>query len=547
MLTRRAASRTALVVVVVVILVLSGIGVYYLNPSRGSTSTTTTSASTTAAYGGTLNVGLVEAPTTLNPLITTANQVHYITGQIFDPLLYYNVNMNPEPAIAQSWTISPDGKTYTFNLVKNATFTDGTPLTSTDVAFSLNASKYYNPLGSTCFQYMTSISTPNAYEVVVSLSKPYAPFIKCLGGWILNILPANLYSSGSLLTNPYNLKPVGSGPFMLKSYVQNQYVELVRNPNYWQKGKPYLNEIVFHIYSNPQSMVLALQQHQIQFVPENVPYSSVLTLKADSSIVMSSIPEITMPNTEMLYFNLRNPILSNINVRHAIAYALNTTLINQLATNGTGIPVDGPIPPSVLSNTTGVSTYPYNTTLANQLLDQAGYPRQSNGTRFSLGLIYIATLGERVAMANVIKSELSQVGINVVLNAVDFATQTNLVYTDWNFQMFIGGIGDGPDPSIGVARYLVSSEIGHVPFTNAEGYNNSQIDQLFAEAATVTNPAQRTAIFLQIQQITTHDLPAYWLFIDSYPTAWTTNVHGMPLGPWSDSEPMSNVWLTPGT
>ena len=109
--------------------------------------------------------------------------------------------------------------------------------------------------------------------------------------------------------------------------------------------------------------------------------------------------------------------------------------------------------------------------------------------------------------------------------------------------MFIGGIGDGPDPVIGIARYLISSGIGHVPFTNAEAYNNSQVDMLFNLAAVTTNTTQRYSYFEQIQKVVTADLPVVWLFSDSYPTAWTTSVHGMPLGPWSDSEPMTNVWL----
>jgi peptide/nickel transport system substrate-binding protein len=558
-------SRIIVAIIIIVIIIIAGAGAYIglsgttptsstttptsqtttiTSQTTAVTTSTTTSSSASPKSGGTLNVGLVLAPPTLNPLITTANQVHFITGQIFDPLLQYNVQQQPQPWIAQSWTISSNGTVYTFNLVKNATFSDGSPLTSQDVAFSLNASKNYNPLGEVCFKSISQIETPDNYTVVVKMTTPYAPFLGCLGGWILNILPAHIYDNGSLLTNSHNLSPVGSGPFILKNYVQNQYVDLVKNPHYWVKDKPYLDEVIFHIYSNAQSMVLALQQGTIQFIPENVPYSSYTTLKADSSIVMSSVPETTMPNTEMLYFNLRNSILSNVQVRHAIAYALNTTLINQLATNGSGIPTNSPIPNSSPWYYSGVSTYPFNTTKASQLLDQAGYPKQSNGTRFSLGLIYIASLGERVAMANVIKSELAQVGINVNLQAVDFATQTNLIYTQWKFDMFIGGIGDGPDPSIGVARYLVASEIGHTPFTNAEGYNNSQVSQLFAQVATTTNSSQRLADFQQIQKIVTADLPTYWIFIDSYPTAWTTNVHGMPLGPWSDSEPMTDVWLS---
>jgi hypothetical protein len=154
----------------------------------------------------------------------------------------------------------------------------------------------------------------------------------------------------------------------------------------------------------------------------------------------------------------------------------------------------------------------YSVSKANQLLDKAGYPKQANGTRFSLELTWIVTLGEMGRAAELIKSQLALVGVNLKLAPRDRATLVDTVFNRWNYDLFMHSMGTDPLPDVGVARLYITSNIGHTAFNNAAAYSNPTIDSLWSDAAITTDPAKRTQDLYQIQQILIQDMPMIWLW-----------------------------------
>jgi peptide/nickel transport system substrate-binding protein len=469
-------------------------------------------------YGGTFVVAMDGDPDTLNPSISTGTYDQQIGGLVFSNLLSYDENYTPHPDLAQSWDIAPDGLTYTFYLVHNATWHDGYPFTSADVKFTFTQvlPKYMSTMVKP-LSYISSVETPDNYTVVFHLSKPYTPFFYLLsipdeGG---GILPVHLYNATDILTNPYNFKPIGTGPYKFAQWVQGQYIELVRNDNYFRPAHgPYLDQIIFKTIPDPTTRALALQSGDVNYLWfYTVPDSSVPQLKSNPNLVY--IPRVgDAPDEVMMFMNERNPILNNTNVRHALAYATNKTELVEKITLGLAKEATGPIPstygPKIFDP--NLPVYQYDVAKANQLLDAAGYARQANGTRFSLELTWIVTLGEMGNAAELLKSQWAKVGVNLKLAPRDRATLLDTVFNRWDYDLFIHSMGTDPLPDVGVARLYVTSNIGHNSFNNGEAYSNSTVDALWTDAATTVDPAKRTQDLYQIQGILVQDMPMLWLW-----------------------------------
>ncbi|HMK83843.1 MAG TPA: ABC transporter substrate-binding protein [Candidatus Bathyarchaeia archaeon] len=468
-------------------------------------------------YGGTFVVALDGDPDTLNPSITTSTYPQQIGGLMFSNLLSYDMNFKPHPDLAQSWDVATDGLTYTFHLVHNATFHDGYPLTSADVKFTYSQvlPKYMSTMVKP-LSFVSSIDTPDNYTVVFHLSKPYTPLFLLLstpneGG---GILPVHLYSGTNFLTNPNNYAPIGTGPFKFAEWKKGQYVRVVRNNNYFKAGQPYLDQIIFKVIPDPTTRALALQNGDVNFLWfYTLPSSEVPRLRADPNLVYKSLVPAA-PDEVMMFPNARNRILNNTDVRHALNYAINKTELVQKVTFGLAKEARGPIPSAYgpAAFNPNLPAPEYSVSKANQLLDKAGYPRQANGTRFSLELTWIVTLGEMGRAAELIKSQLALVGVNVRLAPRDRATLIDTVFNRWHYDLFMHSMGTDPLPDVGVARLYVSSNIGHNAFNNAEAYSNATIDSLWSDAATTTDPVKRTQDLYRIQDILVQDMPMIWLW-----------------------------------
>jgi len=500
-------------------------------------------------YGGTFIVGAGSDPTTLN-LATTYNIMDTLAvSSVYSLLVKLDDELNPRPDLAESWKVSDDGLTYTFNLVRNATWHDGRPFTSSDVKFTFSdVLLKHHPRGAVVLKAVESIETPDPHTVVFKLKHPYDPLMKFMGNEAF-IIAKHLYENTDILKNPYNLKPVGTGPFTFKEWKKGSHLILERNPTYFRKGKPYLDKIIVKIVPDASSRMIAFEAKEIDYLYYvNLPSSEVSRIKNKPGFVVSSKGHEVGPSIMMMAFNLRKAPFNNLKLRQAIAHAIDRQYIEEKADYGLGKPAIGPIASATRwAFNPNVTQYDFNPRKAEQLLDEAGYPRGSDGTRFKTSII--ADRGDFLyaKTAEIIRDYLGKVGIPAELKLLDRSSMIDASYIRWDFDLQVHGLGTGPDPAIAVARTYVSTNIKSIPFANNAGYSNKEVDELFALAERAPTVKKRAEYYHKVQEIIVKDLPYFWLSEYGLNSAWRDEFKGVHS--WCARSFMSygeDAWWTKG-
>jgi len=500
-------------------------------------------------YGGTLIVGAGSDPSTLNLSITYNIIDTLAVSSVFSLLTKSDYDLNPRPDLAESWKISEDGLTYTFNLVRNATWHDGKPFTSADVKFTFaEVLNKHHPRGSVVLKAVDSIETPDRNTVVFKLKYPYDPLMKFMGNEAF-ILPKHLYENTDILKNPYNLKPIGTGPFIFKEWKKGSHITLERNPSYFKKGKPYLDKIIIKIVPDASSRMIAFEAGEIDYLYYvNLPSSEVSRFKNRPGFVVTSKGHEVGPSIMMMAFNLRKAPFNNLKVRQAIAHAIDRQYIEEKADYGLGKPAIGPIASAIKwAFNPNVTRYDFNPRKAEQLLDEAGYPKGPDGTRFKTSII--ADRGDFLyaKSAEIIRDYLGKVGIPAELKLLDRASMIDASYIRWDFDLQVHGLGTGPDPAIAVARTYISSNIKPIPFANNSGYSNKEVDDLFALAEKAPTVKKRAEYYYKVQEMIVKDLPYFWISEYGLNSAFRDEFKG--LHSWCARSFMSygdDAWWTKG-
>lgn len=217
-------------------------------------------------YGGTVVLAGGD-PGALNPAITSSGQTHPVTGEIFDGLVILDSSFNSRPALARSFRVSEDGRTYTYDLVRTR-WHDGTPFTSADVKFSFEEVlvKYHPRTRVALGPILDGVETPDERTAVFRLKEPYPAFAVLPNEDNGAILPKHIYEGTDPLTNPANSRPMGTGPFMFDSQQRGDRLTLVRNPNYFQRGRPYLDRIVFRFIESSAAEFQAFQAGELNLL-----------------------------------------------------------------------------------------------------------------------------------------------------------------------------------------------------------------------------------------------------------------------------------------
>jgi peptide/nickel transport system substrate-binding protein len=498
-------------------------------------------AEETPVKGGTLVVALDADPSSLNGAVNTSLQTTTVSPQMLNVLVRLDTNSKLIPELADSWTMASDGLSYTFKLKQNVKWHDGTPFSSADVKFSLlEVDRKYNGVATGGLAAVDSIDTPDANTVVIKMKFPFPPLLDGVlaGANTAVIIPKHLYDTGDPLTNPYNLKPVGTGPFKFVEWVKGDRIVLERNPSYFKPGQPYLDKLIFKIIPDAAARVAALQKGDVDVLPYyTVPTLSVPELQKSPGVkvvIDDKRPVFSMIHT---FFNLRNPILAKREVRQAIAWTVDRKQIVEKAVGGLGSVGTGPISSQQkdLYNASIKDKYlPVDTAKANALLDVAGYPKKADGTRFSLKLVFQrgSEAGALDAAAEIMREQLRPVGIALELQPLDAAGWLNAVYTTWQFDLGFASIGTGPAPSIGLHRLYISTNVKSAQFANNSNYMNTRIDQLFEQGSKELDPAKRKVIYNEVQTILVDDLPALILWEKVAPVAFRDTARGFPAGPF---------------
>lgn len=492
----------------------------------------------TYTVGGTMVVVLASEPTTVDPLTLSWN-AGFVGAQLFNSLLTYDENLQLKPSLATKWSVNAAEGTYTFELRTDVKWHDGKPFTPEDVKFSFeNIISKYDVFGASYFKNTTVEIMGNT---VIIKPKDFLPGIQIalFGSADTVIYPKHILEGQDFLKSEFRTTaPIGTGPFKLKTWVKGSYMELVRNEDYFNKPKPYLERIVIRFIKEPAAIIAGLQRGELHYIFRGVPFEAYSTLKAAPNLRV--IPHPRPPYVSALWMNLGNKYLSDINVRQAIAYAINRTDIALKATQGISPPVQYMVDPTLVPPSPTLTIYNYDKAKANQILDSAGYTRGADGMRFKLELLTRTGEPDEQLWATLVKDYLADIGIDVSIKTVDFATflslQTKLQYDMCTIKYWISPLW---------LYQLFSTEwINKGPFTNNFQYSNKEVDALFARWLKETDPKAQIKILQQIQDYISRDLPIIVL----YEVRWLNVINndfqgeGIPVGKWVFADSLENIY-----
>jgi peptide/nickel transport system substrate-binding protein len=479
--------------------------------------------------GGTLSFGRNTGPTQLDPANSIVEGDVYTLDKIFEPLYITSPAGELTPWLAESHSVSADGKTWTFNLRPGVEFSDGKALTADDVVFSINRARNdaNGPL-SFLDSAIKTITATNASTVTFELTQVWAPFLSDISVFANAILPSNF---GGKSESAFFAAPVGTGPFLLESFVKGGNVTLKKNPKYWQKGKPYLDEVNFSYVSSDNQRVAQLKGGQIDIAAQ-IPPQQVASLQSDSSL---DVKEFGSWAVDLIFFNEKRPYFKDRNVRRAINYAIDIPALAKATTYGTAKPGGSFFPPS-LQYYSAVPTLNYNLKKAKAALKASGFPKG-----FSFKLLVDSGNSQYVSAATIIQQQLAPLNIKVTIDQQDNATYTSL-FEAFNYDAMINGAtNDISDPDE-MASFQVDVEDGgsHSFWTY---YDNPAAIKLVREAEVATDGATRKSLYEQIQAIVAQDAP--FIALDYPPNiyGWSSKVNGFAVNP-GGAYRLEDVWLS---
>ncbi|MGV1963631.1 ABC transporter substrate-binding protein [Agrobacterium sp. 22-222-1] len=475
------------------------------------------------AAGGTLRI------------VTASEQPSFVdlfgngaTAAVQGELISIDSDLNPRPSAAESWDVSEDGKSYTFHLRPGVKWHDGKPFTSADVAFSILTLKEVHPRRKNTFANVTAVETPDPLTAIVRLSAPAPYLLGALSGAGTALVAKHLYEGTDLKTNPYNRKPVGIGPFIFKEWEQGSHFVLERNPNYWDQGKPYLDQIIVRIIPDSAARAAALEAGEVDFgTGSPVPYSDVERFVATGKFAVDTKGYELGGNLHQLFFNLDNAFLKKLKVRQAIAHSFDINQIIKLVWNGYATPAATAIVPDLKQfHDASLKHYTYDPDLAETLLDEAGFPRGADGTRAKLNLTWNPGMAQQKLAADYIRFALGKVGISVNILSFEFSTYITKVYTERVFDIDVQNLNNGYDPTDGVDRAFLSTNIKKgLAWSNHMHYSNPEVDALLTEAAGEPDAAKRRDKYVKFQEIIHRDLPVVNFVQFQRITLFNTKVH----------------------
>jgi len=497
--------------------------------SGSSTGSSTGGTGGGPVHGGNLVFDAVQDAQSMNNTTVFDNNSIWIFEQIFQPL--YTVTNDGKgvmPWLATSYTVSSDKKTYTFKLRPGVKFSNGKPMTSADVKFSIDQNRKATAGWAYLDTAIASVDDPSPGTVVINLKFPWAPLLADLSIFANGIVPNNY---GGQTEAQFYTHPIGTGPFKWDYWHKGQALKLVRNPFYWQKGKPYLNSVTWADVPNDNTRELQLKGGQAQ-VDQTPAWSTVSSLKSTQGVSMDLF---NSTQTNYLAFNEQVKPFQDVHVRRAISLAINRDALVKAVLFGNGKPANSIFPPQVpfyQANTPGLQV---NAAAAKQEMAKSTVPHG-----FTTTMLIQSGNSNYLTIATIVQSELKPLGINVkiqqldpnVANADEQSLKYDMTLTLWTM--------DIPDPDE-LATFAVDPKSGAKSFFT--DYNNPTVVKDTHQAELTTVPAKRQSLYNVVQADSAQDAFMAFLYYSPYPYATTTNVHGFYVTPLGNMH-MENAWLS---
>jgi peptide/nickel transport system substrate-binding protein len=446
-----------------------------------------------AQGAGVLRIGTNEDSTTFDPIKTIQNADIWVLNNMNAFLVRANREANDlVPDLAETWEISDDGLEYTFHL-REAKFSDGSPVTAQDAVFSLTRLRDDpESVQSAMFQIMDEISAPDDRTVVVRLSEPSTPFLAMLAMFAAAIVPEAAVTE---LGEAFGTEPVGAGAFRLQEWRRGEMIALEKNEHYWEEGLPKLDGVEWHVVSDDNTRILKVQAGELD-AAIFIPFNRVAAFEADPEINVHLDPST---REDHLLLNHENEWLANKNVRKALNIATDVKSIVDVVTFGYGTPANSYIPKGALYYSPDNPNYAYDPAKAKAMLEAEG------ATDISLTQVVAAGNEVNEQIAVLLKDQWSKVGVNLDIQKVDPGQI-------WN--MFVAGEYDvavaywtndiiDPDQK---STFSLGMDENLNYYTR---YQNQEVADLVAKGRVELDPERRREIYYQIQKIAKDDV--HWI------------------------------------
>ncbi len=452
-------------------------------------------AITAPAPAGTIRIGMESSPTTFDPGLSTDLYSHQVYSQVLEGLLVLDPQGVPQPALAESWTTSADGRTLTFKLKRGVRFHDGTELTADDVKFTidriLDAATRSPQRGA--LSQISSVEVVDRHTVRITTQAAFVPILTNLSTSAY-ILPRAAHTR---LGREFGRRPVGTGPFKFVEWVADDRIVMEANPDY-HGGRPTLDRLHFRFIPEASVRLAELESGGLDLIA-GVPAHDLRRLRVS---LLVDLHEIVGTNYRLYALNTSVKPYDDVRVRQAIAHAVDKQKIIDVVWPGRGVMAEGPLPPTSWAFDERFKGLGFNLTRAKQLMAEAGH---AGG--FDMNLLISDTEENRREVVLMIDM-LKQININVKVISVDFPTLLDRLLKA-NYDVLRVGWTTNPEPDSLLYSPFHTSAIGGFNFTK---FRNARVDELLDRGRTIMNRNDRIRTYREAQRIIVQEAPMVFIF-----------------------------------
>jgi peptide/nickel transport system substrate-binding protein len=448
------------------------------------------------------------------------SDISYSLGPVYEPLMFVNTLQSGKvtPWLATAYTWTNGNKTLTFTIRSGVKWSDGKPMSAADVVYTFNLLKKYKALDlNAVWSVLSSVTQKGSDQVVMQFKQPAVTYFYYIADQI-GIVPQHIWSTIADPVKYPDTNPVGTGAYLVKPCTP-QNITYKANPHYWQAGLPKVKTINYPAFTSNDTANTYLANGQAQWGSQFIPSIQKFYLDKSPSYHYWFPPVANVT----LFINLTNPILKNVAVRQAMAYAINRQQASQIGEYGYEPPSNqtGIVTPTFSSweDTSQASkfgnAYSYDPSHAESILKAAGYTKgsdgimQKNGQKLSFTITNNGGFSDWVAAVNVIQTDLKAVGIQVTPKNLAAPAYEAAMYNG-TYQLGYYAETGGPTPYYELRQWLYSGNsapIGQPAGSNFERYSNSHTDALINEFPKTTSTAEEHSIVNQLQQVMLQQVP----------------------------------------
>jgi peptide/nickel transport system substrate-binding protein len=497
-------------------------------PTAAPAAAEPTAAPAPATSGGMLSIGRTATPDSLNPGVAYLSEAFDIISLVYDSLISTDLRNQAQPQLAKEWSVSADGKVWTFKLHDGGKWHDGQPLTAEDVAFTFNMIKGFDSFAllKSYTSLLAKAEAPDATTAVLTFEQPVANTDERFSG--VPILPKHIwekFKDAKAASEFENLEMIGSGPFKLAEFKSGEFTRLTAVKDHYLTP-PKIDEVIYKVYKNDDAMVQALKTGEVDLIVP--PNTVVRSLQSEPNIKVEigkslDLTDIIFNTTESKNCPkdvgkcTGHPALRDVKVRQALSYATDKQALIDTVLLGLGAPGLSLVMPGHGDGfAKDVQDYPFDIEKAKEILEAAGYkdtdgdgirempgdPSKPLSFRFSFPSDQAAATGPR--FFETLRDQWKQAGVEIKLQALEADALTAACCPAFDFDVIRWGWTAGPDPSS--LLYIVTTD--EIPTGNSEtGYSNPDYDKLFKEQEITVDKAKRNEILHKMQGILVRDAP----------------------------------------